>query len=93
MAKYDPDEFFSAERQLTKKLTKEKRQLTNADMIRQMSDAELAVFMTAVTQKSAEKLCENLKTVDVDLSNCDFGKVTKVYLDWLQQEVEHGESN
>lgn len=63
---------------------------TNADRIRAYTDMELAMFMTAVAKKSAEKLCESLKTVDVDLSNCDFGILTKAHLDWLKQEVDNG---
>lgn len=37
MAKYDPDEFFSAE-----------RKQTNADKIRKMDDAELAAWLFAI---------------------------------------------
>lgn len=75
-SKYDPNEFFN------------RKKPTNADRIRAMPDEELAMFITAVAQKSAEKLCESLKTVDVDLSNCDFGILAQAHLDWLKREVE-----
>jgi hypothetical protein len=52
--RYDPDEFFGRKRQLTKKLTKEKRQLTNADKLRSMSDAELAEFLMFVEHRFSE---------------------------------------
>ena len=61
---------------------------TNGDSVRSMSDEELAILLTDVAKKSAEKLCESLKTVDVDLSNCDFGILYKAHLDWLRQECE-----
>ena len=61
--------------------------ITNADRIRAMTDEELAEFLTAVAKKSAAELCESLLTVDVDLSECDFGLLTKTHLDWLRQET------
>ena len=64
--------------------------ITNADRIRSMTDEELATLLTDVAKKSAEKLCESLKTVDVDLSNCDFDILYKAHLDWLRQEVTDG---
>lgn len=64
-----------------------KRQ-TNADRIRAMSDEELATLLTDVAKKFAEKLCESLKIVDVDISNCYFDILYKVHLDWLKKEVE-----
>lgn len=69
---YDPNEFFSAERQLTKKLTKEKRQLTNADRIRAMSDRELA---------------EYLSRVQGDIFRGEM-LLTPQWLDWLKEEAE-----
>lgn len=63
-----------------------RKSITNADRIRAMTDEELAEFLTTVAQNSANKLCESLKTVDVDLSNCDFGILYKTHLDWLKQE-------
>ena len=63
-------------------------QKTNADRIRSMTDEELAELLTAVAQKSAEKLCESLKTVEVDLSNCNFHILYEAHLDWLKEEVE-----
>ena len=62
---------------------------TQGDKLRAMSDVELAGFLTAVARKSAEKLCESLKLVDVDLSECDFGILTQTHLDWLKQEVDN----
>jgi hypothetical protein len=64
---------------------------SNADRIRSMSDEELAELLTTVAQNSANKLCESLKTIDVDLSNCDFGILYKTHLDWLKRSVEKGE--
>ncbi len=61
---------------------------SNADRIRAMTDEELAEFLTTVAQNSANKLCENLKTIDIDLSNCDFNILYKTHLDWLKQEVK-----
>jgi hypothetical protein len=61
---------------------------TNADRIRSMSDEELAELLTAVAQKSASKLCESLKTVEVDLSNCNFHILYEAHLDWLKQEAK-----
>ena len=60
---------------------------TNADRIRSMKDEELAELLTAVAQKSANKLCESLKTVEVDLSNCNFHILYEAHLDWLKQEA------
>lgn len=62
--------------------------ITNADRIRSMSDEELAELLTAVAQKSANKLCESLKTVEVDLSNCNFHILYETHLDLLKQEGE-----
>lgn len=62
--------------------------ITWADKIRKMSDMELAELLTAVAKKSAQKLCESLKTGDVDLSNCDFNTLTKAHLEWLREEVK-----
>lgn len=64
--------------------------LTNADRIRDMSDEELAELLTAVTQKSANKLCESLKSVEVDLSSCNFHILYEAHLDWLKQEATDG---
>ena len=66
----------------------EQRAMTNADRIRSMSDEELAELLTAVAQKSANKLCESLKTVEVDLSNCNFHILYEAHLDWLKKECE-----
>jgi hypothetical protein len=52
-----------------------------------MTDEELAELLTAVAQKSANKLCESLKSVDVDLSNCNFHILYEAHLDWLRQEA------
>lgn len=60
---------------------------TNADRIRAMTDEELAELLTAAAQKSANKLCESLKTVEVDLSNCNFHILYEAHLDWLKQEA------
>ena len=60
---------------------------TNADRIRSMSDEELAELLTSVAKKSADKLCESLKSVEVDLSNCNFHILYEAHLDWLRQEV------
>jgi len=62
------------------------RKPSNADRIRSMTDEELAELLTAVAQKSANKLCESLKTVEVDLSNCNFHILYEAHLDWLKQE-------
>ena len=61
---------------------------TNADRIRAMTDEELAELLTAVAQKSANKLCESLKTVEVDLSNCNFHILYEAHLDWLKEEAK-----
>ena len=68
------------------------RKITNAQRIRAMSDEELAELLTAVAKHSADKLCESLKIVDVDLSNCDFGILYKTQLKWLKQSAEEGEA-
>lgn len=59
---------------------------TNADRIRAMTDEELAELLTAVAKKSADKLCESLKSVEVDLSNCNFHILYEAHLDWLKEE-------
>lgn len=64
---------------------------TQGDKIRSMNDRQIAELLTDVAMKSAEKLCESLKTVDIDLSNCNFNILYKTHLDWLRQEVEEGE--
>ena len=61
---------------------------TQGDRIRGMNDRQLAELLTDVAKKSAKKLCESLKTVDVDLSNCDFNTLTKMHLEWLREEVK-----
>lgn len=63
------------------------RKRTNADRIRGMSDEELAELLTAVAEKSADKLCESLKSVEVDLSNCNFHILYEAHLDWLKKEA------
>ena len=65
------------------------RTLTNADRIRSMTDEELAELLTAVAKRSAEELCKSLKTVNVDLSNCDFHILHEAHLDWLKSEVQN----
>jgi hypothetical protein len=67
---------------------KERKPTTNADRIRSMTDEELAELLTAVAKKSADKLCESLKTVEVDLSNCNFHILYEAHLDWLREEAE-----
>lgn len=64
---------------------------TNGDKIRSMTDEELADLLTGVAKKSAEMLCKSLKTVEVDLSKCDFEILTKSHLSWLKATVEEGE--
>ena len=64
--------------------------VTNADRIRSMTDEELAELLTAVAQKSANKLCESLKSVEVDLSNCNFHLLYEAHLDWLKEGIEEG---
>ena len=66
--------------------------ITNADRIRSMTDEELAELLTAVAQKSAHKLCESLKTVEVDLSNCNFHILYEAHLGWLKEEVTANDS-
>lgn len=61
--------------------------MKNGDAIRSMTDEELAELLTAVAQKSANKLCESLKTVEVDLSNCNFHILYEAHLDWLKEEA------
>lgn len=61
---------------------------TNADRIRGMTDEELAYLLTAVAKRSAEMLCKSLKTVEVDLSECDFEILTKTHLSWLKSPAE-----
>ena len=63
-----------------------KKRITNGDNVRSMTDEELAELLTAVAQKSAKKLCDSLKTVEVDLSNCDFHILYETHLEWLRQE-------
>ena len=60
---------------------------TSADYIRAMTDEELADLLTAVAKKSAEMLCKSLKTVEVDLSECDFGILAKTHLSWLKSPL------
>lgn len=62
--------------------------ITHADKIRSMTDEELADLLTAVAKKSAEMLCENIKTVEVDLSKCDFEILTRSHLSWLKSPAE-----
>ena len=68
--------------------TEYEKKRSNADRIRAMSDEELAELLTAVAQKSANKLCESLKSVEVDLSNCNFQILYEAHLNWLRQEAE-----
>lgn len=63
------------------------RRISKADRIRAMTDEELAELLTAVAKKSADKLCESLKTVEVDLGNCNFHILYEAHLDWLRQEA------
>ena len=63
------------------------KKMTNANRIRAMTDEELATLLTDVAKKSAEKLCESLKAVDVDLRNCDFAILYRAHLDWLREEA------
>lgn len=65
--------------------------VTNADRIRAMSDEEMADLLTAVAKKSAEMLCKSIKTVEVDLTKCDFEILTKTHLLWLKSPVEVGD--
>lgn len=65
--------------------------VTNADRIRAMTDEELAELLTTVAKHSADKLCESLKPVDIDLSNCDFNILNKAHLSWLKQPVKEYE--
>lgn len=67
---------------------KPRKPATKADRIRAMTDEELADLLTAVAKKSAEMLCKSLKTVEVDLSECDFEILTKTHLSWLKSPVE-----
>ena len=71
---------------------KERKPITNADRIRSMTEEELAELLTAVAKKSADKLCESLKSVEVDLSNCNFNILYEAHLDWLRQEVTANDS-
>ena len=63
------------------------KSITNADRVRSLTDEELAELLTDVAKKSADKLCESLKTVEVDLGNCNFHILYEAHLDWLKQEA------
>lgn len=58
------------------------------DVVRNMTDEELADFFTAIAKNSAEKLCQRLEIVDVDLSECKWEILTESHLEWLKQEVK-----
>ena len=60
---------------------------THADNIRSMTDEELAQLLTNIAKKSAEKLCENLKTVEVNLSGCNWNALFNANLDWLKDKA------
>lgn len=66
--------------------------MTHGDVIRLMPDKDLAELLTEVAKKSAEMLCESVKTVKLDLSRCDFEKLTETHLEWLKQEVHDVQS-
>lgn len=64
--------------------------MTHADAIRNMTDRDLAEFMTVVAKKSVEMLCETIKEkwlLDINLSECNFELLTETYQEWLAQEV------
>ena len=64
--------------------------MTHGDVIRSMTDDDLAEFMTVVAKKSAEMLCETIKEkwlLDINLSECNFESLTETHLEWLKQEV------
>lgn len=65
--------------------------MTHADVIRRMTDKDLAEFMTVVAKKSAEMLCETIKnkwSLDMNLSECSFELLTETNQEWLAQEVQ-----
>lgn len=74
---------------LEMKQQQQRKPQTNADRVRAMTDEELAELLTAVAQKSANKLCESLKSVEVDLSSCDFHILYEAHLNWLKKEEDH----
>lgn len=64
--------------------------MTHADAIRNMTDKELAEFMTVVAKKSAEMLCKTINRkwlLDINLSGCDFELLTEIHQEWLAREV------
>lgn len=62
--------------------------MTHGDVIRCMTDEDLAEFMTQVAKKSAEMMCKSLKTVEADLSKCKWEQLTETHIEWLKQEVQ-----
>ena len=65
--------------------------MTHGDVIRCMTDEDLAEFMTVVVKYSAEILCKSLTTVKVDLSKFKIESLTETHLEWLKQEVRDGQ--
>ena len=64
--------------------------MTHADAIRNMTDKELAEFMTVVAKQSAEMLCKTINRkwlLDIKLSGCDFELLTETHQEWLAREV------
>ena len=66
-----------------------KKPITNADKIRQMSDEELADFITRQRFSVVNTLADKLG-IDVTMA---FIVGRKNVLDWLKQEVESDETN
>ena len=65
--------------------------MTNGDVIRRMTDEDLAEFMTHVAKESAEMLCETIKrklSWNINLRECDFESLAEAHLKWLVQEVQ-----
>lgn len=62
--------------------------MTNGDAVRNMTDYELAHFMTAIAKLSAEKLCESIKTIRIDLSECKWERFTESNINWLMTEAK-----
>lgn len=83
-----PQRFFPYAHEAIDEWNAKANKRSNGDRIRSKTDAELAELLTAVAKKSADKLCESLKSVEVDLSNCNFHILYEAHLDWLRQECE-----
>lgn len=71
----------------------EKKPVFRGDLVRQMSDEELAAFMTMVAVRGGEA-CANVLGLGFETSEEDRQSLTGAHLRWLREEIfETGKEN